>query len=174
VGKSTAIADLTSVEDLQALLDRAQAGDASTLPALRELLRDPGKVDRLGGDLARQAERSLINAVAGKNLLFREALVRKLELLRADLGGTQPTPLERLLVSRVVACWLQVQIADAQYAQADNLTVAQGDYYQRRQDRAHRRFLSAVRTLALVRRLALPVLLQQINVAAQQQVNVSW
>jgi hypothetical protein len=35
-----------------------------------------------------------------------------------------------------------------------------------------RRFLSAVRTLALVRRLALPVLVQQINVAAKQQVNV--
>jgi hypothetical protein len=172
VGKPTATAELTPAENLRALVDRAQAGDASTLPALRDLLRDPGMVDSLGGDLAGQAERSLINAAAGKNLLFREALVRKLELLRADLGGAQPTPLERLLVSRVVACWLQVQIADTQYAQADNLTVAQGDYYQRRQDRAHRRFLSAVRTLALVRRLALPVLLQQINVAARQQVNV--
>jgi hypothetical protein len=172
VGKPTATADLTSAENLRALVDRAQAGDASTLPALRDLLRDPGMVDSLGGDLARQAEQSLIKAAAGKNLLFREALARKLELLRAELGGTQPSPLEALLVGRVVASWLQVQIADAQYAQADNLTVAQGDYYQRRQDRAHRRFLSAVRTLALVRRLALPVLLQQINVAARQQVNV--
>jgi hypothetical protein len=37
-------------------------------------------------------------------------------------------------------------------------------------DRAHRRYLSALRTLALVRKLALPVL--QVNIAGKQQVNV--
>jgi hypothetical protein len=37
-------------------------------------------------------------------------------------------------------------------------TFAQSNYNQRRQDRAHRRFLSAVKTLATVRRLAFPTL----------------
>jgi hypothetical protein len=46
------------------------------------------------------------------------------------------------------------------------LTAAQGDDRQRRQDRADKLFLLADRPLALVRRLALPVLVQQINVAA--------
>ena len=95
-----------------------------------------------------------------------------MELLRAELLGPTPTPLERLLVERVVACWLQVQDADVRYAQAKNPSFALGDYLQRRMDRAHKRFLTAARTLALVRRLALPVLVQQVNVAAQQQVNV--
>lgn len=51
------------------------------------------------------------------------------------------------------------------------LGLAQADYYRRCVDRAHRRYLSAIRTLALVRRLLRPVV-AQVNIGAQQ-VNVS-
>jgi hypothetical protein len=44
-----------------------------------------------------------------------------------------------------------------------------GAYYQRSIDRAHKRYLSSVKALALVRKLALPVL--QVNIA-RRQVNV--
>jgi hypothetical protein len=159
-----------SPEELHDLVERAQKGDRSTLPALHEVLRDPEAVDMLGGDLARQAERSLIENAAGDDLSFRVALNRKLELLREELGGPAPTPVERLLVERVVACWLQVQDADVRYAQAKNLSMAWGDYYQRWMDRAHRRYLTAIKTLALVRKLAVPVL--QVNIA-RRQVNVA-
>src|SRR5262245_49788220 len=135
------------------------------------MLEDPQMVDMLGGDLARQAELSLIQAAAGDSLSFKEALIRKLELLRAELAGPNPSPVERLLVERVVACWLQVQDADVRYAQGQrDCTLAQGDYRQRRMDRAHRRYLSALKTLALVRKLAVPVL--QLNIA-KKQVNVA-
>jgi hypothetical protein len=53
---------------------------------------------------------------------------------------------------------------------AGKLTLAQADYRQRTRDRAHRRYLSAIRTLALVRKLAAPVL--QVNIA-KRQVNVA-
>jgi hypothetical protein len=102
--------------------------------------------------------------LTGRDLLHKAALVRKLDLLKAELAGPNPTPLERLLVERVVACWLQVQDADMRYAQAKNPSIEQGDYYQRRMDRAHRRYLSAIRTLATVRKLALPVL--QVNLVS--------
>jgi hypothetical protein len=157
-------------DELDKILKRAQKGDASTLPALREVLKNPALVDAFGGDLARQAELSFVRAAAGDNLLFQEALPRKLELLRAELAGPNPTPVERLLVERVVACWLQVQDADVRYAQAKNLSLEWGEYYQRRMDRAHKRYLSAIKTLALVRKLALPVL--QVNIA-RKQVNVA-
>jgi hypothetical protein len=155
---------------VRALLTRAQRGDASTLPALRQLLQRPEVVDAMGGDLAGQAEQSLIKAAAGDDLAFQEALTRKLELLRAELAGPSPSPVERLLVERAVACWLQVQDADVRYAQGKNLSLAQGDYHQRRMDHAHRRYLSALKTLALVRKLAVPVL--QVNIA-RKQVNVA-
>src|SRR6266508_4901468 len=132
----------TGADEMRKFLKRAQSGDASTLPALRKLLQDPASVDHFGGNLAEQAELSLIEAAAGKNLMFREALLRKLELMRAELAGPDPTPLERMLVERVVACWLQVQDADVRYAQGQQgCTFAQGEYHQRRMDRAHKRYL---------------------------------
>lgn len=151
---------------LDKLLKRAKAGDEKTVPELRKILaRAPELVNLYGGNLAEQAEWSLVKELAGKNLTFREAIWCKLKTLRAELTGPKPTPLERLLVERVVACWLQLQDADVRYAQAGNLTLDQGDYYQRRQDRAHRRYLSAIKTLAVVRRLALPIQVD-VNVAA--------
>jgi hypothetical protein len=169
MSEKTKAADVPRDEQgMVALLKRAQAGDASTLPALRELLRRPEVVEAFGGNMAGPAEASLISAAAGDNLAFREALLRKMALLRAELQGASPTPLERLLVERVVACWLQVQDADVRCAQAKNPSLAWGDYLQRRMDRAHKRFLTAARTLALVRRLALPVLVAQVNIADKQ------
>ena len=46
----------------------------------------------------------------------------------------------------------------------------QAEYYQRRMNHAHKRYLSALKTLALVRKLAVPVL--QMNIA-KKQVNVA-
>jgi hypothetical protein len=159
-----------AADEVRALLTRAQQGDEAALPVLRQLLQDPAKVDQLGGDLARQAEVSMVKAAAGTNLMFQEALMRKLELLRAELAGPNPTPVERLLVERVVACWLQVQDADIRYAQGKDLGLKWGAYSQDRMDRAHRRYLSALKALALVRKLAVPVL--QVNIA-KKQVNVA-
>jgi hypothetical protein len=71
------------------------------------------------------------------------------------------------LGERVAACWLNVYYIDALYAQRLNdLTAEQGGYFQRRQERAHRLYLSAIRTLAQVQRLLVPAL--QVNIGAQQ------
>ena len=59
---------------------------------------------------------------------------------------------------------------EANYAQAKDLTLRQADFQQRRIDAAHRRFLASVRTLAQVRKLALPTL--QVNIGTNQ-VNVA-
>jgi hypothetical protein len=153
-----------------ALIDRAQRGDKAALPAVRELLKDPATVDMLGGDLARQAQLTLIGKFSGKNLLFKESLTRKLELLRAELSGPSPTPLERLLAERVVACWLHLHGLEAYYAGEDRMSLELGAYYQRCISAAQKRYLAAIKTLALVRKLAVPVL--QVNIA-RKQVNVA-
>ncbi len=152
-------------------MQRARQGDEKALPVVRQLLQNPQAVERLGGNLASQAEHALIRAATGENLSFREAVLRKLELLRAELAGPDPTPLERLLVERVAACWLQLQYADIRLAQQGaGVTLAQAEYHQRTRDRAHHRYLSSIRTLAVVRKLAVPVL--QVNIA-RRQVNVA-
>jgi hypothetical protein len=154
-----------------ALLKRAENGDKATLPALRNLVKRPEVLDICGGDLARQVESSVVRRAAGTNLAFQEALFHKLHLLRAELTGPDPTPLERLLAERAAACWVQLHYYEVVLAQQEQkLTLTQGDYYHRRCERAQRRYLSALKTLALVRKLALPVL--QVNIA-RRQVNVA-
>ena len=157
-------------DELRALLRRAQAGDHAVLPVVRKMLDDPANVRLLGGDLAEHATNSFVTAMNDKDLGFVEAVRRKLELLRAELLGANPTPVERLLAERIAACWLQVQDAEIRAAQYQkDATVRQLDFYQRRLDATHKRFLAAVKTLALVRKLAVPVL--QVNIA-KKQVNV--
>ena len=161
-----------SPEAMRQIIERAQNGDADAIPALRQLLdRVPAIREVVGANLERTVERSISKSLGGDdNLAFREALSRKLAALRGELEGPSPSPTERLLVDRVVACWLQVQEADLRYAQAGNCSFPQANYHLKRQDRAHRRFLSAMKTLATVRKLALPML--QVNIG-ENQVNVA-
>ena len=107
-----------------------------------------------------------------KNKLSKEGVERRLEAMKQELLSLAPSPLERLLVDRIAVCWLQVQYSDMMYVQRleQGMSLEQGEYYQRRQDRAHRRLLSAIRTLATVRKLAFPVL--QMNIG-DKQINVA-
>lgn len=156
-------------DELEALTDRAQKGDKTALPALRELLKDPALVNAWGGDLAQQAQMALIHKFTGQNLLFQETLPRKLGLMRDELAGPSPTPLERLLVERIVTCWLHLHHLEVIYGNKESMTLSLGIYYERCISSAQKRYLAAIKTLAVVRKLAVPVL--QVNIA-KKQVNV--
>ena len=170
--KNKELTTLGSPETMLAIIERAQSGDEEAMPALREMLdRVPSIREVLGADLDRTVEYSISKSLGGEdNLAFQEAIKRKLAALRQELEGPNPSPTERLLVDRIVACWLQVQEADLRYAQSDHCSLAQANFHLRRQDRAHRRFLSAMKALATVRKLSLPVL--QLNIG-ENQVNVA-
>ncbi len=127
-------------------------------------------MDVLGGDLARKAQQTLIAKFAGKNLLAKEVLTRKVEALHAELAGPAPTPLERLLVQRVVACWLHLHHLEQLYAEKESMALAHATYFQRSLTAAQKRYLAAIKALAVVRKLAVPVL--QVNIA-KKQVNIA-
>jgi hypothetical protein len=139
--------------DLRAALERARGGDRAALPALRAALDARPELWRHYGDLAAHARRSWVELIAGSDLALAEALDRKAAALGAELAGPSPTPLEGLLVSRVVACWLQVHYADAAVAQAGAISIRQSDLALKRQARAHKGYLMAIATLATIRRL---------------------
>ncbi len=155
---------------LRPLLAKAQKGDRDAMAQLRDRLMDS---DELWGIIASPARSLLavqLEAFFGENLVLREATERHMKAMRMEMAGEGSTPLERILADRVAVCWLQVQAVDAFVAQLANTTLAVAEYHQRRQDRAHRRFLSACKTLAVVRRLAIPAL--QVNIA-EKQVNIA-
>ena len=83
------------------IVKRAAKGDTSTLPALRAMLQDnPAMVRQMGGELAEVAQVLVIANLTGKSLAWQEAIFRKLALIREELLGPNPTPIERLLAER--------------------------------------------------------------------------
>jgi len=167
--KTTELAVPTTVDGLRDLLKRAAIGDTATVPAIRRLLENPENIEMFGGNLARCAQRSFVDAISSKDISVREAIHAKLAGMRKELLGEKPTAVEVLLVERIVACWLQVQDAEIRTAQAKDMTFKQADFHQRRMDATSKRYLSAIKALALVRKLAVPAF--QINLA-KKQVNV--
>lgn len=120
------------------------------------------------GNLAAHVERTLVDKVSGKDLAVREGLLGKLDSLRVELAGPAPAPLERLVAERIVTCWLHLHHLERIYASKDSMSLELGIYFQRSIDRAQKRYLAAIKALAVVRRLALPAL--QVNIAQKQQV----
>lgn len=162
---------MNKLQKAMPLIEKAERGDKAAVSMLKELFDEKHELWEEVGNLAIQAERAMVITAAGDNKLLKEALYRKLESMKEELAGPAPTPLELLLVERVLVCWLHAHYADTIYAQnMKDLSREWGDYYQRRQDRAQRRYLSAIRTLAQVRRLLIPAV--QVNIGAQQ-VNVA-
>ena len=157
---------------LAAMLMAAERGGEKILPALRKRFDEDPDLWEQAGDLALQAERSVLSLAAGKNALAFEAMERKADQLRGELVGLSPTPLERLLVDQIIICWLQVNQAERTCVGffQDGGGMAEAEFHQRRLDRAQRRYLAAIRTLAQVRRLLAPTV--QVNIA-EQQVNVA-
>jgi hypothetical protein len=159
-------------QEIEQVIERARKGDESVYPVVARMLEFPHGINLFCGDLARNAMHEILHKAGGEDIGFKEAAKRKMELLRAELEGPNPSAVEKLLVERIVICWLQLYDADIRYYQAKDPSLAQADFLQRRMDRAHNRYLSALKTLATVRRLALPVLIGQVNLA-KNQVNVS-
>jgi hypothetical protein len=147
---------LKGKEALARLVERAQQGDLDVLPELRRALDADATLWRDYGDLAAHAECSLIMLAAGKDLMLGESLQRKLAAMKKELGGEAPSPVERLLVERVTATWLQASYYDGLVAQSPGASDARLKALQRQQDAAHRRHLAALKTLATVRRLVTP------------------
>ncbi len=166
--------ELARLDDIDALATTASKGDRSVLEVLRKAIcdTDNGLWTEIG-NLTLWVQNELIDMMFAKEeLLAREAVKAKLAELVSELAGPSPSPLERLLVERIATCWLDVQEADRRYLKAakGQGSFALGEYYQRRQDRAHKRLLTAIKTLAQVRKLGGAVV--QVNVA-EQQINVA-
>ncbi len=161
-----------TVEKLRDLTEKAQDGDEEAALAIREILDDsPDLAWRFIKGPGKMAEEALIDEFTrDEDLASKELLKHQLKSMRIEVAGDNPSPLERLLAERVVATWLQMQLFDAYYAFGmKGGTIIQDEFRQKRLDRAHRRHLSAIRTLAQIRKIG-PAL--QINIA-EKQINTS-
>ena len=150
------------LDELRALSDRAKDGDVEAREELRHLLRSSGpQVIARASDVGRKAQHLLIESASGGDPLTHDALSGRLDMMREEIAGENPTPLEILLTERVVACWMLVQLFDALMAgqlwkgtpSEKRVTERALKYYLRWQESANSRLLAAARELARVRKL---------------------
>jgi hypothetical protein len=160
-------------DELTHLVHRGMAGDRTVLPALRAFLDHTPAIWEHAQGLATQVERAWLRVIAGDNLVTQEILSRQAALMKAQLAGSAPTPLEHLLVERIVVCWLQVQQAELRAAgRIQQHSPVLSPLEEQRLEAVHRRFLMAVKSLAQVRKLLRPGMAIQVNIA-NQQVNMA-
>jgi hypothetical protein len=57
-------------------------------------------------DIARIGQRVLARSAAANDPLIEEALYAKLDAMKAEIAGEDPTPLEALLSEHLVSCWM--------------------------------------------------------------------
>jgi hypothetical protein len=119
------------------------------------------------------AAEALVDWAAGRAEEDRETrrdLERELREYADRLAGASPSPAESLLAETVAMAWFALRMHEAHFFSASTpgggLTFNQAKFHLTKIDRAHARLMSALKTLATVRRLAVPAV--QINVARQQ------
>jgi hypothetical protein len=98
-------------ERLQVLSKQVKAGDASAIAEIQRILNSNDALWRQLGDVEKTTEAMLIE-VADGSAASKESVRRSVAAMKQSLLGEKPTPLERMAVGRVVACWLFVHFVD--------------------------------------------------------------
>lgn len=135
------------------LADRANRGSESALSSLRQLLATKPEIWENAGNICALAERALVSLIGAGDALIEESALLRARALKADLLGSTPTPLERLVIDWIAVSFLAVQQSECAAATPANGSIQQAAHRYRRAESAARRFATAIRTLAVVRRL---------------------
>lgn len=162
--------DRPNLDVLLEAITKADAGDAEALERLRECFRELPKLADILSTLAYQAETGILaNVPAGAQELFRQQASNLRKQLRQEGTGSA---LETMLIRRICLDYMASMQADRArtLAPGESRSLELSRFYDHQADRAHRRFLASVESLARVRRLITPI--AQINIA-ERQVNVA-
>ena len=139
---------------LRALIEQANGGDPDALAKLGEFLDHNPEFWRKLGDLGGHAQTAWVKLIAAGNSLLTGSVTREADRLRSELLAGQVSPLERLLVSQIVAGHLELEYYRMRAAESPGGSLGQISTLQKQLDGAQRRFLESIKTLDLVRRLA--------------------
>jgi hypothetical protein len=120
------------------------------------------------GDVHAAKHRSVSRLIYGtQDLLGQEMHFRTMSAASADLAGPNATPVERLAADRVIVCREYLVYFENRYAREwQTMPIEQTDFLQKLIDRAHKRYISALKALALVQRLRIPAV--QVNIGEKQ------
>lgn len=148
-------AGLTQAQALQVVVQRASEGNQECLRGLRDILDANPSIWQTAGNVSALAERHWIEVLASGSKLAEESIPRHLKQLKAGLLGSDPTPLEVLLVDLIGVSWLAAQHGEIVASRQDG-SAQQIASRLRRAESGHKRLLNASKTLAVIRALLPP------------------
>jgi hypothetical protein len=163
------LTETISFEGLAEIVHRAQQGDASTVPLLRQLLTEVPALWHRASTLATHAERAWGRTISGDtDLVAQEVFQRQLDALAAELVSPDATPLERLLARRVALDWAILYHAELRASGRLQQSVVLSHAEENRLDKVQKRFLASWRELARAQKLLPPQTKLTVNVAQNQ------
>jgi hypothetical protein len=149
------------------LVHKANDGEKQALSALRQALTSDhaASLMEIAGNLAGRLEESTLNAMLGDQQPGTKlVLLKKLNAMRVELGWNSSPKLERILIERVCQTWLYLHWLELADSQSKNRPIEMVEHDAIRIERAERRHLQAVKMLATIRKMALPL---QIDLKAE-------
>jgi hypothetical protein len=148
------------IQELHALSDKVENGDQGARRELKRAVREsaPEVVARCA-DIARTYHWIVADTSSGQNPLKQEAIVERAARMASEIAGENPTPLEVLLAERIASLWVLVEaqeaLLSASYRRGQEKPVGPAYVIQmcKIQESVNRRYLTAIMTLAQVRKL---------------------
>ncbi len=159
-------------EQLHRLMASAKTGDEQARKKLSDFLDQTHMWAQAGNVAERAIEQWILTIVPDNRPELIRAISAKLLELWLALGGPTGTMLERLLIHRIMMCWLQLHYADMAFAGAHRMPGISEKFMRmscERVETCQRSYLRAIRELAVVRRLQPVIVKAKAKVVAATQ-----
>jgi hypothetical protein len=138
---------------LRQLVEEAKQGNTNVLPELKKTLDQYPEIWRHYGDLAKHTEIKWLDLIAGNDACVRESVARTSRELKGELLAAGDSPLERLLIDRIILSQLIVSFFDTALAVAIEAPESRIRFLQQQLSMAQKRHVGAVRAIAEIRKL---------------------
>jgi hypothetical protein len=144
------------VQQLSALIDKANRGkpNGPQVKALRQFIDSHPEMAKEHNVVAYSVRRGLMLKISAEPGNF-ELFEREYEKNRDELGWKDASPIERLMIERVMLCWMRLlwcEHYDAGFMQG-GVSMRESEYADKQLARAHSRYVRALESLARLRLL---------------------
>jgi hypothetical protein len=141
-------------DEFCALIKAADAGKSGAVQKLREYIAAHPRTKEMG-DLHANITDTLMKKIAA-NKSTAEFLTANIDEKKQNLGYSKADALERMMIDRVVMCWLRVTVAEIHCTNLVNTTTTfkESDFADRSLTRASNRFMQACEALERYRVMA--------------------
>jgi hypothetical protein len=134
-------------KDFEELVVLAENGHEKAIESLKSIISADRESWSKIGDLSNHIKMQFISLLTKGNLVAKEALLAQLFDLVKNLNGGPCSPVRQLVVDQVVNSWLDLHYQHL-LASEPREEKTQTDFWERRLDRAQKRYLRTVRTLS--------------------------